>query len=146
MTLKEFLNQGRLVNHKTSSGEIADLLNTVKRDLRDAQVKQISTDRRFSIAYNAVLQLATLILYCKGYKPKGIGHHFVTLQSAKEILGKEYYPLIEYFDSCRVKRNILDYDRAGEISENEVEELIEEARKFGEMVKEWVKRNFPNYF
>jgi len=118
----------------------------VERDLKDALIKEISADRRFFIAYNAVLQLAILILYCNGYKPKGSGHHFVTLQSIKEILGKEYYSLIEYFDSCRVKRNILDYDRAGEISENEVEELIEEAMKFKEMVKEWVKRNFPNFF
>jgi len=144
--LKEFLNQGRLVRHKTSSQEISDLLNLVERDLKDALIKEISADRRFSITYNAVLQLAILILYCNGYKPKGSGHHFVTLQSIKEILGKEYYSLIEYFDSCRVKRNILDYDRAGEISENEVEELIEEAMKFKEMVKEWVKRNFPNFF
>ena len=29
MPLKEFLNQGRLVHHKTSSGEIANLLNLV---------------------------------------------------------------------------------------------------------------------
>ena len=143
MTLKEFLNQGRLAHHKTSSGEISDLLNIVERDLKDAQVKGISSDRRFTIAYNAVLQLATLILYCKEYKPKGVGHHFVTLQSIKEILGKEYHPLIEYFDSCRVKRSISEYDRAREISESEVEELIEEASKFKEMVKEWVKKNFP---
>jgi uncharacterized protein (UPF0332 family) len=54
----------------------------------------------------------------------------------------EYRPLIDYFDSCRVKRNISDYDRAGEISKSEVEELIEEAKKFKEIVKEWVKRNF----
>lgn len=100
MALREFLNQARLVQHKTSSKEISDLLNLVERDLKDAQVKEISSDRRFTIAYNAVLQLAIIILYSKGYKPKGIGHHFVTLQSIKEIMGKKYHSLIEYFDSC----------------------------------------------
>lgn len=144
--LKEFLNQGRLVHHKTSSEEIANLLNLVERDLKDAQIKGISADRRFTIAYNAVLQLATLILYCKGYKPKGIGHHFITLQSIKEILGKKYHTLIDYFDSCRIKRNISDYDRAGETSESEAEELIEEVKKFKETVIEWAKGNFPKVF
>ena len=88
--------------------------------------------------------MAIIILYSKGYKPKGIGHHFVTLQSIKEIMGKKYRSLIEYFDSCRVKRNISDYDRMGEISESEVEELIEEAINFKETVKEWVETNFPD--
>jgi len=140
--LKEFLSQGRLTPHKTSSEEISGLYKIVERDLKDAQIQEISEDRRFNIAYNAVLQLATILLYCKGYKIKGIGHHFVTLRSLKEILEGEYHPLIDYFDSCRVKRNISDYDRAGEISKSEVEELIEEAKKFKEIVKEWVKRNF----
>jgi len=74
VTLKDFLNQGKLVRHKTSSEEISALLNIVERDLKDAHVKEISADRRFTIAYNAALQLATLILYCKGYKPKGNGN------------------------------------------------------------------------
>lgn len=146
MILKEFLNQGRLVHHKTSFGEIANLLNLVERDLKDAQIKGISADRRFTIAYNAVLQLAMLILYCSGYKAKSIGHHFITLQSIKEILGKKYHTLIDYFDSCRVKRNISDYDRAGEISASEAEELIEEAKKFKEAVIGWAKSNFPKLF
>jgi hypothetical protein len=54
--------------------------------------------------------------------------------------------LIDYFDSCRVKRNISDYDRAGEISESEAEELIEETKKFKEAVIEWAKSNFPKLF
>ena len=33
--------------------------------------------------------------------------------------------LTNQFNICRTKRNITDYDRAGEISENELAELIE---------------------
>ena len=67
MNLKELLNQGSIKSHKTSKEEIENLLDLVRRDIKDAKVKIISTDRRFATAYNAALQLATIVIYCKGY-------------------------------------------------------------------------------
>jgi len=142
MLLKRLLNEGRLKPHKTSSQEIKNLLKLIERDIADAKIKGISTDRRFTIAYNAVLQLATILLYCEGYRTKGEGHHFITFQVMKEILGKNYYNLADYFDSCRAKRNITDYAMSDEISETEVEELIEEVEKFKLIVLNWVKQNY----
>ncbi|MCJ7458626.1 MAG: hypothetical protein MUP17_06520 [candidate division Zixibacteria bacterium] len=144
MNLKQLLNQGRLRLHKTSKEEIRNLLKVAKRDIDDSQVKGLSSDRKFATAYNAVLQLATILIYCKGYKPYGMGHHFTVFQSIKEILGREYYGLSDYFDSCRAKRNITDYDYAGGISETEAEELIGEAKEFMKVVIRWIKTNYPN--
>ncbi|MFQ6082285.1 MAG: SAV_6107 family HEPN domain-containing protein [Candidatus Aminicenantia bacterium] len=144
MTLKQLLAQGRLKEHKTSKKEIADLFKIIKRDISDAEIKILSPDRRFSTAYNAVLQTATIVLYCHGYKPSGWGHHFTVFQAMKIILGKDYEELADYFDSCRVKRNITDYDRAGEISEKEVKELISEAKRFFKKIENWVERNYPS--
>ena len=62
------------------------------------------------------------------------------------LLGKEYNELADYFDSCRSKRNITDYDRAGEISETEVKELINETLKFKAFVIDWVKKNYPVFW
>lgn len=143
MNLRPLLNQDRLRNHKTSKEEISNLLKLVKRDIKDAKVEGLSFDRKFATAYNAVLQLATILLCCKGYKPKGIGHHFTVFEAMREIMGKDYYELADYFDSCRVKRNITDYTSAGEISEAEVEELIREAEKFLKVVLKWLKTNYP---
>ena len=39
-----------------------------------------------------------------------------------------------YFDSCRSKRNIMDYDRAGEITETETAALLQEASIFSRAV------------
>jgi len=142
MSLKELLNQGRLRQHKTSKKEIENLLELVRRDIKDAKVEGLSSDRRFACAYNAVLQLATILLYCKGYKPEGTGHHFTVFQAMKIIMGNNYYTLADYFDSCRSKRNITDYDYAGAISELEAEELIEEAEKFLEITIDWLKKNY----
>ena len=69
MNLKDLLNQGRLRQHKTSKKEIENLLALVRRDITDAKVEGLSSDRRFACAYNTVLQLATILLYCKGYEP-----------------------------------------------------------------------------
>jgi len=141
MNLKDLLNQGRLRQHKTSKKEIKNLLALVIRDIKDAKVEGLSTDRKFACAYNAVLQLATILLYCKGYKPEGAGHHFTVFQAMKIIMGTDYYTLADYFDSCRSKRNITDYDYAGTISDLEVKELIEEAERFLEITINWLKKN-----
>ncbi|MFO7929702.1 MAG: hypothetical protein R6U35_08545 [Candidatus Humimicrobiaceae bacterium] len=64
MDLESLLNQGRLRNHKTSKKEIGNLLALARRDIKDSKVEGLSSDRRFACAYNAVLQLATIMLYC----------------------------------------------------------------------------------
>ena len=143
MNLKQLLNQGRLRRHKTSKEEIGNLLRVIERDLKDAKVEGLSSDRKFATAYNAVLQLATILLHCRGYKAKGVGHHFTVFQAIREIMGQEYYELVDYFDSCRAKRNVTDYSYAGEISESEAEELVMEAEKFLKVVLNWLKSNHP---
>ena len=144
MSLKKLLNQGRLSHHKTSEREISNLIQLIRRDIKDAKVKGLSSDRKFTTAYNAVLQAATILLYCKGYKPKGVAHHFTVFQAMKEIMGKNYHDLVNYFDSCRSKRNITDYDYAGGISKSESEELINEAEKFLKLVINYLKDNFQD--
>ena len=142
MNLKDLLNQGRLRQHKTSKKEIENLLALVRRDITDAKVEGLSSDRRFACAYNAVLQLATILLYCKGYEPEGLGHHFTVFQTMKIIMGTDYYELADYFDSCRSKRNITDYDYAGGISDSEAEELIKDAERFLEVTLNWLNKNY----
>ena len=85
--LKKLLNDGRIRPHKTSVKEIADLLRVVDRDLADAAIPQLSTDRRFATAYNAALQLATIALYASGYRVSGSGHHWATFHVLPEIIG-----------------------------------------------------------
>jgi uncharacterized protein (UPF0332 family) len=143
MTLKELLNDDKLRPHQTSARELADLLKVSERDLSDAAIAGLSTDRRFAIAYNAILQLATMAVYAKGYKTHGAGHHFTTFEALKGILSSEYDELINYFDSCRGKRNVSDYDRSGSISQKDAEEILKEARAFKQVMLSWLKNNYP---
>jgi uncharacterized protein (UPF0332 family) len=145
MSLKQLFEQGKVVHHKTSKLEIQNLLKLVQRDIADAKITQLSGDRRFATAYNAALQLGTILLYCKGYKTRGAGHHFFVFQAMKDILGKEYHVLADYFDSCRSKRNVADYMSTGNVSDAEVDELIKEVESFRDMIMGWVKKNYPAF-
>jgi hypothetical protein len=141
--LKRLLAEGKLRSHRTSTREIADLLAVIDRDLADAAVDAISADRRFAIAYEAALQLATITVYASGYETRGTGHHFNTFEALRETLGATGQEYADYFDTCRTKRATTSYDRAGEISDTEVEALLVEVRGFREKVLAWLRRHHP---
>jgi uncharacterized protein (UPF0332 family) len=138
------LREGRIRKHRTNAQEIASLFEVVKRDLADASLPELSPDRRFATAYNAVLQNAKAIMYCQGYRTKGSGHHSTTFEFLGIALGAGFEALADYFDRCRVKRNIADYVGAGSISETEAEDLLEEARAFAQTARAWIETNYPN--
>jgi len=145
MSLEDLYKQDRLKKHKTSAKEIKDILKIIDRDLEDAEIKGLSADRRFAIAYNVALELATITLYCKGYRPFGLGHHYTVFQAMKESMGDDYVDLADYFDACRVKRNVIDYDRAGGISELEADKLLKEVRQFREIILNWLQSYYPRF-
>lgn len=145
MSFKQLTINGKIQKQKTSKEEIADLFKLIARDLQDASIDELSEDRRFAIAYNAVLQCATMIMRCLGYRTKGEAHHYTTFEFLRLALGKKHDRLIDYFNSCRSKRNRTDYDAAGEISETEVGELLSEARKFFKFSKDWIAHKYPQY-
>lgn len=143
MSLKQWLDNGWLREHKTDKQEIANLFQIVDRDLKDAKEKSISQDWRFGIAYNAALKLCTILLAAEGYRPERTLQHYRTVFAMPEILGKETQQDAQYLDTCRKKRNIAEYDQIGIVSETEVEELL----KFGKMLRkkviDWLKINHP---
>lgn len=145
MSLKRLEEEKKIRKHHTSPKEVSDLFKIAERDLADSKADNISYDRKFTIAYNAILVLATILLYCKGYQSYGKGHHHIIFEAMKIILGKNYEELTDYFDNCRIKRNITDYDTAGMISEKEFKEIFEEAENFYSFVKRRVKEEYPAY-
>jgi hypothetical protein len=126
MNFESLLAEGRLRHHETNQKEIGDLLRVAERDLSDARVSGLSSDRRFLIAYDAALALATIPLHCEGYRTHGAGHHWMTFGLLPRFMGAQYSALVSYFDMCRTNRNIGTYDRGGQISNSEAYELIEE--------------------
>lgn len=146
MTLRDLLSEGRLRLHNTSAREVEDLLRVVDRDLADAGIGELSADRRFATAYNAALQLATIALHAAGYRAAGRAHHWATFHVLPEIMGPQAQERADYLDNCRSKRNVTDYDHAGEISGREVEEILAEAQTFRRELLTWLKNNHQTLF
>ena len=142
-TLLRLSREERIRRQPTSQKELAALLGIVDRSLQDAETGRMSADLRFSAAYDAARQLATILLRCAGYRASGIGAHAATFEALPAIMGTDEAELADYFDSCRAKRNALEYDSAGRVSETEARELAQEARCFRTRVLTWVKRHHP---
>jgi hypothetical protein len=143
MSLKNWAANGWLKPHKTSKKEIGDLLAIVERDLKDAS-GGISTDWRFGIAYNAALKLCTILLYSSGYRPERQLAHFRTIQALGVILGKERREDVQYLETCRKKRNIVEYDYVGGATTDDAEELIAFCRALREDILSWLSKNYPS--
>ena len=109
--------------------------------MADAAVSGLSTDRRFATAYNAALQTATMAVACAGYRTSGIGHHQTTFEAAELALGASGTPFTVYFDTCRRKRNTVDYDRAHVATETEATEILMQAKDFLQLTEAWIVQN-----
>jgi len=140
MSLTQWHKNGWGRNHKTSKKEISSLFSIVDRSLKDA-AGNISADARFAIAYNAALQLCTILLYAEGYQPERTRKHYYSIQALPLILGEERKKDAKYLDMCRSKRNIIEYDYAGSVTEEDVDELIDYARELQRDVVDWLNQS-----
>jgi allantoicase len=117
----------------------------IARDLADAGLAGLSPDRRFATAYNAALQTANMAIACAGYRiTSRVGHHRVSLESMKLILGKSASRYADYFETCRRKRNIIDYTFSQVATETEAKEILLQAARFYGEVEDWITKNYPS--
>jgi hypothetical protein len=140
------LAKGDLKLHQTSKQELDNIRALIARDLADASVPGLSADRRFATAYNAALQAGKIAVACYGYRVSArAGHHAVTFEAAHLAIGAKAAALTDYFDLCRRKRNVIDYDNASVATETEAEEIPRKAYEFMALVEEWVAANYPAF-
>jgi hypothetical protein len=143
MSLQDWLNEGHLKTHKTSKAEITQLLAVCERDLADAQVKDLSADRRLATAYNAALVLCVAALAASGFQASNVGHHYWTIQSLDFTL-KTDARTIDKFNKIRQKRNISDYERIGMASEKDVTEMLNLANNLRVSLEAWLRIYHPD--
>lgn len=131
--------------HRTSKEELNDVRALVARDLADATVAGLSADRRFATAYNAALLAANMAIACAGYRVTAkTGHHKISFDSVKLALGAGADKYADYFETCRRKRNVIDYTRSHVATDTEAKEIVEKATEFYEVVERWIGSKFPN--
>ena len=143
MSLPDWAKAGWLRPHRTTRDQIASQLALVDRDLRDAG-HDLSPDWQFNIAYNAALQLCSILLNAEGWRPERNLAHYRTLQSLPLILGSDWQDDADYLDTCRSKRNKTEYDAIGQVTEAEAKELGDFAKKLRKAVIAWLKEKHPD--
>jgi hypothetical protein len=124
MIWKKLLAEHKVHTHSTSKKELDALRAVITRDLSDAAVKGLSEDRRFATAYNAALQAAKMAIACAGYRSSAVRS-------------------LDYFETCRRKRNVIDYDHAFVATKTEAEEIVAEAQAFFKLVENWIAAHHP---
>ncbi len=144
MPLAEWERNGWLQAHKPSRQEIRDLLAIADRDLHDAREQGISADWRFGIAYNAALKLCAVLLHAEGYRAFQSQAHYRTLAALPIIFEENRKDDAEYLESCRRKRNVVEYDRVGGATDTEADELIRFGLEFRNEVAAWVRSHHPD--
>jgi uncharacterized protein (UPF0332 family) len=93
-----------------------------------------------------VLQLSKMVIACAGYRVTiGPGYHQKTFEAVKTALGKLSEPLADYFETCRRKRNHIDYAFSEVVTDTEAKELLEKVKEFQEIVEGWIVKNHPAY-
>jgi hypothetical protein len=144
MSWKKLLQDNKVHRHTTSPQELNEIRRLVARDLTDAAIPVLSEDRRFATAYNAALQTAKMAIACAGYRIASVpGHHRLTFEGAKLALGKPAEHLADYFDSCRRKRNEIDYTGATIATTTEADELLLHTKAFLNLVEGWILSAHP---
>ena len=141
--MKRWHENGWLRRYQAGSQEIADMFQIAERDLKDAGERRISNDWRFGIAYNAVLKLCAALLHAEGYRPERTLQHYRTIQAMPLILGSDRKEDAQYLDTCRSKRNIVEYDQVGAVTDADADELIDFAEEFKIDVIIWFQKNHP---
>lgn len=145
MTWTKLLANRDVQRHRTSKRELDDMRALVARDLSDAMVAGLSDDRRFATAYNAALLVTNMAIACAGYRVTAkIGHHRISFDSAQLALGAGAAKYADYFETCRRKRNLIDYMRSHVATETETIEIIKKATEFCEFVEAWIDSSFPD--
>ena len=69
--------------------------------------------------------------------------HYRTIAALPEILGQQRKDDADYLETCRRKRNTVEYDRAGVVTDQDASELIEFCRELQQEVRNWLSHNFP---
>lgn len=87
-----------------------------------------------------------MAIACAGYRvTSGAGHHQKSFEAVKTALGKRSESLADYFETCRRKRNHIDYDASEVATETEAQELPQKAKEFQRMVEEWIVKHHPTF-
>lgn len=148
MTYDDLLHEGRIRPHgfpdERLRASIHSCLELAARELSDSAVEGVSLDGRYEHAYAAVRALAEVVMLAEGFRPaSGPGQHQVVFDFLRMMPTPQWQAEAQYFDACRQRRHTVAYRRPREVTETELRELMEEAERFRDTVRDWLAEHHP---
>ncbi len=108
----------------------------VERNLEETRGPLKYSDTRFWLAYPAVLAAATIVIRAHGARVRrraaARGGRWQPCASSQSLA----CPTARYYDDCRRKPNVAEYDIAGGVSDAEAAELLREAERLVNVVRD----------
>ena len=139
MPYETLLSEGRIVEHEFTQVDIVNLIGMAERDLRDAQIDQLSDDNRFGLAYDGIRAAATAVMAAEGYRTVSVaGQHQAVFMFLEAAAGGRWATDVPFFQAARRKRNQASYDILGAITATERAELAKTAQSFVADVRQWL--------
>lgn len=134
MNLRDLLSNGSVEEFSSSDpSQIKNETNIAINDVSSAK-KMLGIGEwgwAHNAAYNAMLQSGRALMFAKGYRPKGQGHHFAVVSFMHAVYSSKIpQDALRAFDKARFRRNESLYDRAGTISESQARNLVDKADIF----------------
>lgn len=119
--LKKLASISQLKVEPPDEYEFTGLLESARRRLKDSQLKALSDESRFILAYGAAHSLSVAALRWHGYRSD---NRYLVFQCLQHTVGLERAKW-RVFDTCHKQRNLAEYEGQLEITPQLLAELIE---------------------
>lgn len=136
--LKPLLDAGWIDDLPPTRDEIEALLSVLSRSLDEASGPLKYPDTRFDLAYRAVLTAATIVVRAEGARVHRQRYHEQTFRALQLLNLPGLSKQSAFYDACRRKRNVAEYEMAGNVSMGEAQDLLQEAERLAKAVREWL--------
>jgi hypothetical protein len=138
--LKALIEARWLDEAPTSAAEVAGLWTVVERNLEEARGPLKYADTRFWLAYQGVLAATTVVIRAHGVRVRRERQHERAFAALRQLGIPGVSDRARYYDDCRRKRNVVEYDVAGGVSDTEAAELLSEAERLAAAIRDWLRR------
>ena len=145
MTLENLARTGMVMPHEANRNEVRALLAAVRRNLREAELPDLSAETRFGLGGQAIMQCALLALRAHGLRLAAgrPGCHAALIQSLPLTIGTPIDRAV-LLDQLRKRRNLSDYS-GGAIPEALTAACLHAAAELENDVRAWLARHRCDY-
>ena len=144
MNLNDLLKQDRITKFESDTDQIRNEIENADAKLKSAKnILSINEWRSaYGSAYEAMLHAGRALMFSKGYRTKGEGHHETVVLFVEVVFSTKFSSqkeVLASFNRARKLRNDFTYDNADIVSPTQAKTLVENAEAFVNKTKEILK-------